>query len=49
MWRRIGTSGGIFKCGNEPLDFIKSGGICWLAENLLASQEGFCSLASVVL
>jgi hypothetical protein len=30
--------------GNEPLGSIKSNGISQLAEQLLASQEGLCSI-----
>ena len=37
-WRRIGTDG-----GHLWMRFHKMRGISWLAENLLASQEGLCS------
>ena len=34
--------------GNEPLEFHKMQGISWLAEELLASQEGFYSMEFVI-
>jgi hypothetical protein len=30
--------------GNEPLDSIKCGKVFWQAEDLLAYQEGLCSM-----
>jgi len=35
---------GTWECSNEPSGSIKCGGISLLAENRLASQEGFYSL-----
>ena len=35
---------GTCECGNEPSGSIKLLGISGQAENLLASQEGLCSL-----
>jgi len=34
------TKGGLFKHSNEPPDSIKCGGISWLAEEMLAAEEG---------
>ena len=35
---------GCCESGNEPLSSIKCEGISCLAEDLLASQEGLCSM-----
>jgi hypothetical protein len=34
--------------GNEPTDSVKWGGISWQAQEVLAPQEGLCSVAVVV-
>jgi hypothetical protein len=39
-----GQVAGSFECGNEPSGSIKWGGIYWVDEDLLAFQEGFCSM-----
>jgi hypothetical protein len=41
-----GQVAGSCECGNEPSGFIKRG-ISLLAEDLLASQEGLCSMELV--
>ena len=38
---------GICECGDEPSGLHKMRGICSLAEDLLASQEGLCSIRLV--
>jgi hypothetical protein len=38
---------GSCECGNEPSGFYKTRGISWLADDLLASEEGLCSLELV--
>jgi hypothetical protein len=38
--------GGCCECGNEPSN-SKMQGISWVAENVLASQEGLCSIQLV--
>jgi hypothetical protein len=35
------------ECGNESLDSIKRG-VSWLAEDLLAADEGLCSVELVL-
>jgi hypothetical protein len=40
----IGSSAGSWEQSNELLDSIKDSGIYWLAEWLLASQDGLCSM-----
>jgi hypothetical protein len=47
IWLRIGTDGGLFKCGYEPSGSTKGGGIFLLVEDRLASEEGLCSMDSV--
>ena len=37
------------ECDNEPLGYIKCGDFFLLAEDLLASQEGLCSMELVIL
>jgi hypothetical protein len=43
-WLRIGTDDDRHKCGNEPYIFMKCGDISWQAEELIAYQEGPCSM-----
>ena len=43
IWLRIGTGGGHLGLRQYTFGFHKMRGISWLAENLLASQEGLCS------
>ena len=38
---------GSCECGNEPLGFTKCGECSFVAEKLLASQEGLCSMELV--
>jgi hypothetical protein len=38
---------GCCECGNEPLHSIKYEEFSWIAEDLLASQEGLCSMESL--
>jgi hypothetical protein len=38
---------GVCECPNETSGSIKCGGISWLAEKLLPSQEGLYSMESV--
>jgi hypothetical protein len=40
---------GSCECGNEPSDSVKCGEFLELAEKLLASQEGLCSMELVEL
>jgi len=40
----VGRVGGRYERINEPLGSIKFGGISWLAEQLLAFQEGLCAV-----
>ena len=40
----VGNVDGRYERVNEPLVSIKFGGISWLAEQLLAYQEGLCSV-----
>jgi len=35
---------GACDCGNEPFGFYKMRGFSRLGENMLASQEGLCSM-----
>jgi len=44
VWLRIGTGGGLLWMRLWSFGFHKMRGISWLDEELLASQEGFCSL-----
>jgi len=39
---------GTCECGNEPSNSMKCGGISWLDENRLASQEGLCPMVELV-
>jgi hypothetical protein len=41
---RWGQVAGICECSNEHSGYIKCGVFLWLAFNLLASQEGLCSM-----
>jgi hypothetical protein len=43
IWLRKGTGGGYLWMWQWTFGFHKMRGISWLAENRLASQEGFCS------
>ena len=43
-----GQVAGSFYYGNDRSGYIKSGGISWQAEGLLASQEGLCCMDVVV-
>jgi hypothetical protein len=47
VWTR-GTSGGLLWTQQWTFGFHKRRGISWLAEWLLTSQEGFCSLELVI-
>ena len=49
IWLRTGTRGGTCKHDNKPSVSIKCGRISWPAEELLASQEGLCSMELVYL
>jgi hypothetical protein len=44
IWLRIGPSGGLLWTRFRTLGLYKMLGISWLAERLLASQEGLCSM-----
>jgi hypothetical protein len=46
-WLRIGTGGGLLWMRQWTSEFHKMRGISWLAEKLLASQEGICSMELV--
>jgi hypothetical protein len=46
-WIRIGTSGGHLWLRKWTFGFHKTGGISWLAENMLASQKGLCCMEIV--
>jgi hypothetical protein len=49
IWLRIGTGGGLLWVRESTFGFHKTRGISWLAEDLLASQEGLCSIELVSL
>jgi hypothetical protein len=44
IWLNIGTGGALLWMLYWNFGFHKMGGISWLAEELLASQEGLCSM-----
>ena len=44
IWLRIGTGDGLLWMRYWTFGFHKMGDVSWLAENLLASQEGLCSV-----
>ena len=48
-WSRPGQGQqpGFCEHGNEPSSFIKCGEFPWLGEEMLASQEGLCSMELV--
>jgi hypothetical protein len=46
-WLRIETYGGLLWMRQWTSGFHKIRGICWLAEKLLASQEGLCCMELV--
>jgi hypothetical protein len=47
LWLRIGTGGGRLWM-REELSGSLNAGISWLAEDLLVSQEGLCSMDLVL-
>jgi hypothetical protein len=47
LWLGIGTGGGLLWIRWWTLGFHKMRGISWVAEDLLASQEGLCSIELV--
>jgi hypothetical protein len=44
IWLRIGTGGGLLWMRLLTFGFHKMRGISWVAQDVLASQEGFCSM-----
>jgi hypothetical protein len=47
IWLRIGTGGGLLWRRWWTFGFHKMRGISWVAEDVLGSQEGLCSMAQV--
>ena len=47
IWLKTGTGGGLLWMQQWTFGFHKMGIISWLAEKLLASQEGLCSMELV--
>jgi hypothetical protein len=47
IWLRIGTGGGLLCIRWWTFRFHKMRGISWVAEDILASQEGLCSMELV--
>jgi hypothetical protein len=47
MWLRIGTGGRLLWMRQRTFGFHKTQGIFWLADDLLTSQEGLCSIELV--
>jgi hypothetical protein len=48
IWLRIGTSGGLLWTRQWTFGFHRRRGISWLAEWMLASQQGLCSRELVI-
>jgi hypothetical protein len=47
IWLRTGTGGGCLRLQSWTFRFHKMQGVSWLVEDLLASQEGLCSVELV--
>jgi hypothetical protein len=47
IWLRIGTGDGLFWMRWWAFEFHKMRGISWVAEDLLAFEEGLCSMELV--
>jgi hypothetical protein len=47
IWLRIGTGGGLLCIRLWTFGFHKMRGISWVAQDVLASQEGLCSMELV--
>ena len=47
IWLRIGTGGGLLRIRWWTFGFHKMRWICWVTEDVLASQEGLCSMELV--
>jgi hypothetical protein len=47
IWLRIGTGGGLLCIRWWTFGFHQMRGISWVAEDILASQEGLCSMELV--
>jgi hypothetical protein len=47
IWLRIGTGGGLLSIWLWTFGFHKMRGISWVAQDVLASQEGHCSMELV--